>query len=328
MKPLLVILLLNALSGWTWARTWTSSDGRTLEADFVSSIGGTVTLKRAADGKTFTLPLLKLSPPDQEWVKIEAAAPKAGANTATKPAAIAPATPAPAATGPTKPIEGPFAKLITGDWALSEEGNLPFALYASKDINAGQKYPLVLALHGKSQNNENGKQVGGWIKSFAKPENYAARPCVIVAPLCYQPFGGTGGGWYDKPGTEAVALVKKLVKALPIDDKRIYVVGHSMGGFGTCHLMNAEPRLFTAGIAVSGCTGVDTADTFKRRPLWLFHAADDATVEVKFSRDLAKACERSKVFKYTEYPSGGHGIPGKVFDTPEVQTWLFSQVEK
>jgi hypothetical protein len=295
------------------ARTWTSSDGRKLDADFVSSIGGTVTLKRTSDGQTFTLPLSKLSPPDQEWVKIELAEPKAGAPAAT-------------ATASAKPIEGPYASLVTGDWALSEQGGLPFAIYAGKELSATQKYPLILALHGKSQNNENGKQVGGWMKSFTKPENYSARPCIIVAPLCYQPFGGTGGGWSDKPGTEAVDLVKKLVKGLPIDDKRIYVIGHSMGGFGACHLMNMENRLFAAGIAMAGCTG--PADAFKRKPLWLFHAADDDVVTVDGSRNLAKGLERSKTFKYTEYPTGGHGIPPKVLDTPEVHTWLFEQSEK
>lgn len=313
----LAVSILLAASLELHARTWTSSDGRKLEADFVSAVGGTVTLKRAADGQTFTLPLFKLSAEDQEWIK-------SGATSAAP--APASATPAPAA--PVKPIEGPFAALVTGDWALSEESGLPFALYAGKELSAAQKYPLVLALHGKSQNNENGKQVGGFVKSFAKPENYAARPCIIVAPLCYQPYGGTGGGWSDKPGTQAVDLVKKLLKSLPVDDKRIYVVGYSMGGFGTCHLMNTEQRLFAAGIAVAGCTGPSTADSFRRKPLWLFHAADDATVPVSYSRDLAKALERSKTFKYTEYPDGGHGIPGKVFDNPEVHTWLFSQVDK
>ena len=34
-------------------------------------------MKRATDGKTFTLALAKLSSSDQEWVKSEAAAPKA-----------------------------------------------------------------------------------------------------------------------------------------------------------------------------------------------------------------------------------------------------------
>jgi dienelactone hydrolase len=296
------------------ARTWSDATGRKLEADYVSSIGGTVTLKRAADGQTFTLPLSRLSAADQEWIKT---------------AASVPATPAgtPAATGPAKPIEGPYASLVTGDWAMSTHDDLPFALYAAKELDASKKYPLLVALHGKSENNENGKQVGGWMKTFAKPDNYAARPCIIVAPLCYQPFGATGGGWDDKPGIETVDLVKKLIKGLPIDDKRIYVIGYSMGGFGTCHLMNTESRLFTAGVAVAGSIS-SAADTFKKRPLWLFHAADDEVVKVDGSRSLAKALERSKVFKYTEYPTGGHGIIGKVFDTPEVHTWLFSQAEK
>src|SRR5205085_1824794 len=113
--------------------------------DFVSSVGGTVTLKRTSDGQTFTLPMFKLSAADQAWVKTAAASPSASSPAApTKP--MAPATPAAAAAG--KPIEGPFAKLITGDWALSEYDGLPFALYAAKDINTAQKYPLVLALHG------------------------------------------------------------------------------------------------------------------------------------------------------------------------------------
>ncbi len=50
------------------ARTWTSSDGRSLEAEFVAKSGNTVTLKRANDGKSFTLPLDKLSDADQEWI--------------------------------------------------------------------------------------------------------------------------------------------------------------------------------------------------------------------------------------------------------------------
>ena len=227
---------------------------------------------------------------------------------------------------PRRPVEGPFAALITGEWALSEHGGLPFALYAGKDLNAGQKYPLVLALHGKSTNNENGKQVSGWMKSFAKPERYQANPCIIVAPLCYQPFGATGSGWGDKPGEQTIALVRALMKALPVDPKRIYIVGHSMGGFGVCHLMARDPLLFAAGVPVSGFGGGAEEAKLARKPLWLFHAAqDDNVVPVAGARDFAKLFGRAKTFKYTEYPTGGHGIPGKVFDDEEVYKWLFSQ---
>src|SRR5687768_3565123 len=103
----LALLFLSCLSAELCARTWTSSDGRKVEAEFVSAIGGTVTLKRSPDGQTFTLPLVRLSAEDQAWIKTAAAAP------------AQPAVPAPAkAATPSKPLEGPFAKLLTGEWAL------------------------------------------------------------------------------------------------------------------------------------------------------------------------------------------------------------------
>lgn len=298
---LLTFILGFAVAAPAMAREWTSTDGRKLQADFVSATATHVTLKIA--GKDTPVPLSRLSAADQSFVKEQM----------TKPAAAA------------KPIEGSFAKLITGDWALSEHKNLPFALYASKELDASKVYPLILALHGKSDSNENGPQVGRWMKSFATEDRYKKNPCIVVAPLCYQPYGGTGGGWSDKPGTEAISLVKELLKSLPIDKSRVYCIGYSMGAFGTCHLINNESRLFAAGVAVAGCTGPETAGAFKKVPLWLFHAADDTVVPVKYSRDLWESLKRDKECKYTEYPTGGHGIGPKVFEEEALHEWLFAK---
>lgn len=262
-------------------------------------------LKRSADGIPFTLPMARLSAADREYVRIQGAAPS--------PAAAA------------RPLEGPYAGLVTGDWALSTYKTLPFALYAAKDLDASKRYPLILALHGKSSNDVNGKQVDGWMKCFAMPDRYKKHPCIIIAPLCYQPYGGTGGGWSDKPGDEAIALVKELLKNLPVDKERVYVVGYSMGGFGTCHLMIKEPRLFAAGIPVSGYSGGGEEGALKRLPLWLFHAVDDPVVKVDGARAMAKTLDKSKTFKYTEFPNGGHGIPDRVFNDDAVHEWLFAQ---
>lgn len=290
------------------AREWTSTDGKKLEAEFLSSTADAVRVKRAADGREVTLPLARLSEADREWVKSQ------------KPSAPV----SPGATGGA--LGGPYAALATGDWAMSEFKNLPFAFHAPKDWTTAKSLPLVVTLHGKSDNNENGKQVGDWMKTFTKPDRQTKHPCVVLAPLCYQPHGGTGGGWSAKPGDEAIALIKDLVKTLPIDKTRIYVTGHSMGGFGTCHLLAAEPRLFAAGIPMAGCSG--DAGALKRIPVWIFHAADDDVVKVDGARSLAKALDRAKGFKYTEYPDGGHGIPGRVFADDEVHEWLFAQGAK
>ena len=291
----------------TQAREWKSSDGKTIEADYVSSTADSVTVK--LNGKEVKLPFSRLSKEDVAWVT-EQKKPAPGAAPSTK----------------AKPLDATYAPLITGEWALSKFKNLPFALYAAKDLDLSKTYPLILALHGKSSNEENGKQVGDWMQAFTKPDVYTKHPSIIVAPLCYQPFGGTGGGWSDKPGTEAVAMVKDMLKLLPIDKKRVYIIGHSMGGFGTCQLIANEPRLFTAGIPMCGCTA--DAGNLRKTPLWVFHAADDAVVKPDTARALAKALDHSKTFKYTEYKDGGHGIPGRVVADAEVIEWLFAQAGK
>jgi hypothetical protein len=49
-------------------RTWTSADGRTLEARYLEMVGSKVRIKNAS-GRTFTVPLTGFSSADQEYVK-------------------------------------------------------------------------------------------------------------------------------------------------------------------------------------------------------------------------------------------------------------------
>lgn len=279
-------------------RTWTAADGRTVRAEYHSATDSAVKVRLASNRAVAEIPLNKLSEADREWVTEKAAKENM----------------------PT-PIEGEHASLITGDWALSQHGDLPFAFYAGADFSGDEKYPLLVVLHGKSKNNENGKQTG-LARRFIEEENYAARPCFVLAPLCYQPHGASGNGWGDKPGEETLDLVETIAESLPVDPERIYLVGYSMGGMGVCDLMAWEPDLFAAAIAVAGC---GHGEELKRKPVWLFHAIDDRSVDVESSRRFAEANKRSKVFKYTEWESGGHGIIGRVLDDPGVHEWLFEQ---
>ncbi len=62
-------------------RTWTSTDGRTIEADFLRLKGELVVVNRA--GRTLKIPLAKLSEADRKWVADQAPKP---APAAAKPA--------------------------------------------------------------------------------------------------------------------------------------------------------------------------------------------------------------------------------------------------
>jgi predicted peptidase len=308
MKSTLALALAAfGLLATTQARTWTSSDGKKLEADFVSVSEKGVVLKRSSDGRTFTLPLARLSEEDQGFVKEQSA--PAPADEPGEPAAI----------------EGDYAHLITGDWVLAEHKKLPYAFYGGKNLEGSKKYPLVVSLHGKSSNDENGKQLGQ-ARAFVKEANYSQRPCLVLAPLCYQPHGATGGGWDDAPGDETLDLIKKLVKGLPVvDPDRVYVIGYSMGGFGTWHFLKTETKLFAAGVPIAGYGhGVGK---LRSMPIWSFHGAKDTVVKVGGAQNCAEELKRSKVFKYTEYPDDGHGIVGKVVADEELQKWLFEQTQ-
>lgn len=63
---------LIALAGTLSARSFTDASGKTIEAEFVSLAGETVTISR--DGKPFTLPLSRFSKADQDFIREQATA--------------------------------------------------------------------------------------------------------------------------------------------------------------------------------------------------------------------------------------------------------------
>ena len=66
---LFVFLILSVYSVAGELREWVSSDGKKLEAEFISGTEKYVTLRRASDGRRFTIDLNKVSEEDRDWVK-------------------------------------------------------------------------------------------------------------------------------------------------------------------------------------------------------------------------------------------------------------------
>ena len=306
-SPALLLFLTLPLA----ARTWTSSDGRKLEADFVSATETAVTLKKAG-GKPFTLELSKLLAEDQEFVKSEAAA-KPDAKPAADKMDGKP-------TGPATAITGPYAANITGEWNQFEgKGGLQGMLFGAKDLDAKATHPLLIYLHGKG-NDVLSKKALGFANACSKPENYKDRPCLIYAPQCPDE-----NGWSGATGANLMKTLKDLIKHLPVDEDRLYVVGYSMGGYGTFALLNENPKMFAAGIPIAGGAQVGVAKNLRRIPIWIWHGEKDDVVPPDQSRAIAKALGKVKTAKYTEVPGGTHGIGGEVEKNAEVHTWLFAQ---
>jgi predicted peptidase len=230
--------------------------------------------------------------------------------------------------------ELPLEKLVFTD-ALSEK--LPYRLLKPEKIDPAKKYPLVVFLHGAGERgNDNEKQLVHGVTEFASKENRAKHPCFLIAPQCPD-----GAKWADvdwgadrhtlpkemsTPARLTVELVETMLKTEPIDSKRIYLTGLSMGGFGTWDLIARRPDLFAAAAPVCGGGDEATAEKIKNIPVWAFHGAKDGAVKVARSRNMITALEKvGGKPKYTEYLDVGHNSWDRAYKDPEFFRWLFAQ---
>ncbi len=75
-------------------------------------------------------------------------------------------------------------------------------------------------------------------------------------------------------------LLDELPKEFSLDEKRLYLTGISMGGFGTWDLLARRPQLFAAAIPICGGADNSTAPQIKHIPVWTFHGDADGMIFV------------------------------------------------
>ena len=107
-----------------------------------------------------------------------------------------------------------------------------YAILYPRDDNPGQRYSLILALHGA------GVEAAGLAECF-KPKDWA----FVVCPTNRRPYGFD---WQDWGRLDALEVLRVCQKELPIDPDRVVLTGHSMGGHGTWHIGLTHPDIFAA----------------------------------------------------------------------------------
>lgn len=283
-------------------RTWTSSDGRTLEARYIKSTETAVTV-RTKEGRQLDLPFAKLTEADAAHAKATAAALILDARRQ-------------------KGLkEGPYAASLTGTWQkMKSADGLDYHFFGGKRLKPGQLYPLCIYLHGSSNIGSKLTKREPGADAFAKEEFYKERPCFIIAPEAPE-----GINSFKQILPRMTALVKDLGDHLPIDRDRIYLTGFSMGSYGTFDWIAAEPDLFAAAAPLAGFPGPDIVKKYhKTTPIWLFWGELDQADKAKALRDALQTA--GIPFKDTEYPGADHvSFHWKVAEDPAVHEWLFAQ---
>ncbi len=181
------------------------------------------------------------------------------------------------------------------------------------------RWPLLLFLHGSGESGYDLQKV----KAHGPPEladKGKQFPFIIVSPQSEVP-----SGWDTEALHRLLAYVKKKFR---VNDKKVYLTGLSMGGFGTWALAMKYPDEFAALAPV--CGGGDTTNAWKLRniPVWCFHGAKDDVVLPASSENMVKAAGRyNKNIRFTLYPDANHNSWDATYTNDSVYTWLLAQTK-
>jgi len=246
--------------------------------------------------------------------------------------------------------------LVKDDFKASNGLELPYRIFKPKNTNA--KQPLIVFLHGRGdRGTENGTRTYhefGWVtqqNSILSVKMQDKYPCYILIPQCSDktkneewakwigntpetPFEGLSKNgtckMHPQPsesGAATLELIETTISTYAIDKNRVYLIGLSMGGFGTWEFIARRPNLFAAAIPMAGYSDPDQVKRIKDIPLWIFHGSHDQWNPVEGSRHMYKLLLNQKAdVTYTEYESTGHTDAfKKAFNEPNLLLWLFSK---
>lgn len=207
---------------------------------------------------------------------------------------------------------------------------------APEKTDEGKPYPLVLFLHGAGERGSDNKaQLKHGVNDILKGAAEIGEPVFLIAPQCPQER------WWAEPSPDrlgladagknrlleaVLALVEETATKHPIDRKRIYVTGLSMGGFGTWWMLAESPETWAAAVPICGGGNTKDAVNFKDIPIRIFHGAADDVVLPKSSEMMAAALkEIGGKAELTIYPGVGHNSWTQTYRDAEVIKWLFAQ---
>lgn len=198
-----------------------------------------------------------------------------------------------------------------------------YCRFVPSGYDATRPTPLVIGLHGGGPAGQrrdrvagNGESAMNFYQRLASSSGWlVACPTALRAP------------WARKENEVLIeALVDEMAMLFNVDRERIYLVGHSMGGFGTWH---HGPRLAETWAAIAPAAGGGRPNLQRLQKtltgVYCHHGADDRVVGVASDRALGdRMLAMNMDFVYCELPDSGHGFPGSVRE----ELWEFFSLRR
>ncbi len=220
--------------------------------------------------------------------------------------------------------------------AVSNPGGYDYLLSLPAPTPGATRWPLIVFLHGSASRGSELAAVcthglprlvsgaGELSEAEASIGAELAANFAIVAPQCPK-----FEVWEDGA---LMALLDDITSEQPVDARRVYLTGLSMGGFGTWSVGVRHPQRFAALAPICGGGRMaDIAAAARSQPLalqrlgvWAFHGAKDVAVPLDESQRMIAGLQDAGVrdVRLTVYPDAGHDAWSATYANPALYAWL------
>lgn len=198
------------------------------------------------------------------------------------------------------------------------KGGYDFWVYTPADYETTQdSTPIILFLHGASLCGRDLNRVRryGPLHALQMGRNI---PALIIAPQ------NPGGAWNPKKINDVLDWTLSHYAA---DTTRIYVIGMSLGGYGTMDYAGTYPHRVAAAMALCGGCTLRDVQGLGELPLWILHGTADRAVGIRHSQTVVEALRREKNdqrLRFDWLNGQSHGALGRLFYMEKTYDWLFA----
>ena len=197
-------------------------------------------------------------------------------------------------------------------------GGYDFWVYTPTDYYYSlETTPVVMFLHGASlcSKDMNRSRRYGPLDAIARGRQIDA---LVIVPQ------NPGGAWNPDKLNDILEWTKKNYA---MDSTRVYVLGMSLGGYGTMDFAAAYPDKIAAAMALCGGCSAKDKSGLGRLPLWIIHGTGDRAVPVKQSQIVVKQLQdtnNDKRLRFDWLRGASHGALARILYMRKTYEWLFS----
>jgi len=200
----------------------------------------------------------------------------------------------------------------------SKSINYMLALPEACEGDDTAEWPLVLFLHGSNRRGDDLALLRDYgLNTRIQADNELH--FLILSPQC-----PGDSSWTDEMD-DIMLLLEDILVRYPIDRKRVYLTGFSMGGHGAWYYAANQQGVFAAVSPLSGWFNPDQAELLKDIPIWAFHGDADDIVPYERTHEMVEALKDiNPQIRLTTVPSEGHRIMHHAYDQDEWVEWILS----